>query len=290
MKLHIISGLSGAGKSIALQALEDADFYCVDNLPLVLLPAFACQMLTDRRRGLEGEVAVGVDARNMAEDLDHFQEALKQLQDLGVGYEILYLEASEEVLLKRFNETRRKHPLTDQHTPLVDAIRQERRLLEGISAAADLRIDTSRCNVHELRSLIRRRVVRKDMAQMSILFMSFGYKHGVPVDVDFLFDVRCLPNPHWDARLRALDGRHPEVEAFLEEHEDVQLMFEDIKAFLQRWVGRFAAEHRSYLTIGIGCTGGQHRSVYLVERLAAYFRDSGEHIQIRHRDVTRDLG
>lgn len=285
MKLQIISGLSGAGKSIALQALEDLDYYCVDNLPLALLPAFVQQMLSGGGPRPEA-IAVGVDARNLSEELDHFEDALAALRKLGVDYEIIYLEASEEVLLQRFSETRRKHPLTDSHTPLIDAIRQERRLLEGVSAAADVRIDTSHSTVHQLRDLIGRRVAHKESPQMSIMFLSFGYKHGVPVDVDYLFDVRCLPNPHWDPRLRLHDGRHPAVVAFLEEQGDVARMYEDIKSFLERWLPRFAAERRSYLTIGIGCTGGQHRSVYLVERLAAHFRLSKENIQVRHRDVT----
>ncbi|MFQ5488078.1 MAG: RNase adapter RapZ [Gammaproteobacteria bacterium] len=286
MKLHIISGLSGAGKSIALQALEDLDYYCVDNLPLGLLPAFAQQMIGAAAKHPAEAVAVGIDARNLSEDLINFEDTLAALRRLGVDYEIVFLAAAEEVLLKRFSETRRKHPLTDSHTPLIDAIRQERRLLESVSAAADVHIDTSRSNIHQLRDQIRQRVARKELSQMSILFLSFGYKHGVPVDVDYLFDVRCLPNPHWDPRLRLHDGRHPAVVAFLEEQEDVERMFEDIKSFLQHWLPRFAAESRSYLTIGIGCTGGQHRSVYLVERLAACFRACQENIQVRHRDVT----
>ncbi len=284
MKLHIISGLSGAGKSIALQALEDLDYYCVDNLPLALLPEFARQMLAGSGPRPEA-IAVGIDARTLSDDLDHFEDALSALRGLGVTYEIVYLEAGEEVLLQRFSETRRKHPLTDSHTPLIDAIRQERRLLEAVSAVADLRLDTSHSTVHQLRDLIDRRVARKESSQMSIMFLSFGYKYGVPVDVDYLFDVRCLPNPHWDPRLRLHDGRHPAVIAFLEQQEDVGRMYEDIKSFLQHWLPRFAAERRSYLTIGVGCTGGQHRSVYLVERLAAHFRQCGEHIQLRHRDA-----
>ncbi len=283
MKLHIVSGLSGAGKSIALQALEDVDYYCVDNLPLGLLPAFARQMIGGRA---SEAVAVGIDARNLSEELVNFEETLATLRELGVEYEIVFLEAAEEVLLKRFSETRRKHPLTDSHTPLGDAIRQERRLLEGVSAAADVHIDTSRSTIHQLRDLIRQRVARKESSQMSILFLSFGYKHGVPVDVDYLFDVRCLPNPHWDPRLRLHDGRHPEVIAFLEAQEEVEHMYNDIRGFLRRWLPCFAAESRSYLTIGIGCTGGQHRSVYMVERLAACFRACQDTVQVRHRDVT----
>ncbi len=261
MKLFIVSGLSGAGKSIALQALEDLDYYCVDNLPLGLLPAFARRMLAAERSRQSPATAVGIDARTLSADLEEFDQALAGLRQLGVDYEIVFLEASEEVLLQRFSETRRKHPLTDEHTPLCDAIRQERRLLEQVHAAADLRIDTSRSNVHQLRDLIRSRVAHKESARMSILFLSFGYKNGVPVDTDYVFDVRCLPNPHWDPRLRLHDGRHPAVVAFLEEQEEVEGMFRGIREFLQQWLPAFAAGNRSYLTVAIGCTGGQHRSV-----------------------------
>ncbi|HFD92474.1 MAG TPA: RNase adapter RapZ [Gammaproteobacteria bacterium] len=286
MKLFIISGLSGAGKSIALQALEDLDYYCVDNLPLALLPAFARQMLDVAAEHPSQATAVGIDARNLSTDLKSFDQVLEDLRALGMEYEIVFLEASDEVLLQRFSETRRKHPLTDEHTPLREAIRRERALLENVYAVADLRIDTTRSTVHQLRDQVRRRVARKKSSQMSILFLSFGYKNGVPVDADYLFDVRCLPNPHWDPRLRLHDGRHPAVAAFLDEQEEVESMFKDICGFLQRWLPRFAAENRSYLTVAIGCTGGQHRSVYMVERLAAHFRDACESIQIRHRDVT----
>ena len=284
MKLLIISGLSGAGKSIALQALEDLDYYCVDNLPLALLPAFARQMFS--RRKAKQDVAVGVDARNDADELQAFHSSLEQLQGLGVNYEIIFLEAADKSLLQRFSETRRKHPLTDASTSLPDAIMLERKLMEKIATAAALHIDTSATNVHQLRALIRGRVAHRPAAQMSMMFVSFGYKNGIPGDVDYVFDVRCLPNPHWDPRLRTQEGRDPAVIEFLEQQPEVLKMLADIENFLQSWVPAFAAENRSYLTIAIGCTGGQHRSVYLTERLAAAFRKVCENVQIRHRDVT----
>jgi len=284
MKLLIISGLSGAGKSIALQALEDLDYYCVDNLPLALLPAFARQMLASGQAAQD--VAVGVDARNDAEELQAFQYSLDQLQSLGVSYEIIFLEAADNTLLQRFSETRRKHPLTDAGTPLTDAIMRERKLMEKIDAAAALHIDTSGTNVHQLRALIRGRVAHRPAAQLSMMFVSFGYKNGIPADVDYVFDVRCLPNPHWDPRLRPRDGRDAAVIDFLEQQPEVMKMLADIENFLQTWLPAFAVENRSYMTIAIGCTGGQHRSVYLAERLAAVFRQDCENVQIRHRDVT----
>lgn len=286
MKLLIISGLSGAGKSIALQALEDLEYYCVDNLPLGLLPTFIHQMVGSSAQWPGQDIAVGIDARNIITDLLHFEETLNTLREEGVDFEVVFLEADDETLLQRFSETRRRHPLTDDVTSLSDAVRKERDLLQAVSTNADLHLDTSHHNVHELRALIRERVAHKSSSQLSIQFLSFGYKNGIPVDADYVFDVRCLPNPYWQPELRKLCGQDGQVREYLEQEPDVLRMYEDIRGFLERWMDKFMADNRSYLSVAIGCTGGQHRSVYLAEKLAAHFRQNHEHVQVRHRDVS----
>jgi RNase adapter protein RapZ len=284
MKLVIVSGLSGSGKSVALHTLEDLGFYCIDNLPLGLLQAFALEM-AGTRRDIYQKAAVGIDARNRPEDLEEFPRMRSELAEAGVTSEIIFLQADDHTLLKRFSETRRKHPLTRRDVPLAEAIRVERRLLESISAHADMHIDTTSINAHQLRELLRERV-QKSARSLSLLFQSFGYKHGIPSDADFVFDVRCLPNPHWHPELQPLTGRDERVIAFLEREPHVQQMLAELKCFLETWIPHFEAENRSYMTIAIGCTGGQHRSVYLAEMLAAYFRASRENILTRHRELS----
>lgn len=285
MKLIIVSGLSGSGKSSALHTLEDLGFYCIDNLPLTLLYQFARQM-TRRREAVYQNLAVGIDARNLEEDLQRFPKILKRLRASGFDCELFFFGADDAVLLKRFSETRRKHPLTRSGVSLAEAVRLERQLLEPISMRADMHFDTSRTNIHQLRDLIRERVVGRREGKMSLLFESFGYKHGVPSDADFVFDVRCLPNPHWEPHLRSLTGRDESVQEFLRGQPAVTQMQEDLKAFLSRWIPRFEADNRSYLTVAVGCTGGQHRSVYMVEQLAAHFRYRQEYVLTRHRDLS----
>jgi len=284
MRLFIVSGTSGAGKSIALHALEDAGFYCIDNLPLGLLPAFSQEMLEAPGHAYEN-AAVGIDARNLANDLDQFGATLERLLATDLECKVLFLDADDATLFKRFSETRRRHPLTRNDTPLAEAIRRERALLEPIASRADLRIDTSHTTVHQLRDLIHARLGRPGTRTMSVLFESFGYKHGIPVDADFVFDIRCLPNPHWEPRLRALTGRDAEVVEFLEAQPEVERMFDSISGFLTTWLPRFEAENRSYMTVAIGCTGGQHRSVYFVERLAAHFGCGRTTTLTRHREL-----
>lgn len=285
MKLLIVSGLSGSGKTIALQALEDLGYYCVDNLPVALLPAFAAQVGGTKTQRIYENAAVGIDARNISDDLRRFPAILTDIRELGLKVEILFLEADEKTLLMRFSETRRKHPLSSRKVPLVDAMQQERILLQPISAAADLHIDTSHTNVHELRDMIRERVVRESQSPLSLSFLSFGYKHGIPADADFVFDMRCLPNPHWVPRLRALTGTDTDVKTFLDEQTMAGAMFDQIREFLDHWLPAFAAENRSYLTVAVGCTGGHHRSVYMVERLAEYFRQQYDNVLVRHREL-----
>ena len=284
MKLVIVSGLSGSGKSIVLHSLEDLGFYCIDNLPLSLLPSFANQISSSPRRNYE-HAAVGIDARNLTEDFESFPDVLAEIRNLGLGCEILFLQADDATLIKRFSETRRKHPLTRSGTSLAEAIGRERELLSSLAVNADWCIDTSRTNVHQLRDLVRERML-KEARSLTLTFMSFGFKHGIPVDADFVFDVRCLPNPHWVPQLRAQTGLDQDVREFLEQQSLVDEMFEDLKSFIERWMPRFQADNRSYMTVAIGCTGGQHRSVYLSHRLAEYFVTTDLEVLQRHRELS----
>lgn len=284
MKLIIITGLSGSGKSTALQALEDLGYYCIDNLPVGLLPAFAEQIINMPTRSYKN-AAVSIDVRNLSTDLEQFPEVLDELKGTGLACEIFFLDADEKILLKRFSETRRKHPLTNQGLPLAEALVRERTLLEPMLAHADLHIDTSELHLHQLREIVRERVEAQTSSHMSLLFESFGYKRGIPADADFVFDVRCLPNPHWESQLRPLTGLDPEVARFLEGQPAVLQMFEHIRDFLEAWIPRFEADNRSYMTVALGCTGGQHRSVYLVQLLAGHFRTVRENVIVRHREL-----
>lgn len=282
MKLVIVSGLSGSGKSIALQVLEDLEYYCIDNLPVNMLEALTKEIIAAKHE----YVAVGIDARNIATELETFPQQIKQLQKNNIDCEIFFLEASNAALIKRFSETRRKHPLSNQETPLNEAIIQERYLLEPISSKADLRVDTSSTNVHQLRDLIKARVKTADNQSISIMFESFGFKHGVPINSDFVFDIRCLPNPHWVPELRALTGFDEQVIQYLDEFDEVKEMFTDIMDFMDKWIPRFEADNRSYISIAIGCTGGQHRSVYLVNKLAKMAKNKHNTVLSRHREIS----
>ncbi|HEB97382.1 MAG TPA: RNase adapter RapZ [Sedimenticola thiotaurini] len=284
MKLVIVTGLSGSGKTTALNTLEDLGHYCIDNLPLLLLEPFGRILLDSGDQRFE-QAAIGIDARNHGTELEGLKSVLDTLRQRGVDVEILYLEAADETLIKRYSETRRRHPLSDDRHPLIEAIQLERAILGPFLNAADLRIDTTRMNVHQLRDLIRRRVGERPEGELSLLFESFGFKHGVPNDSDFVYDVRCLPNPYWRPDLRPLTGRDPAVAGFLENDPDVHRMHESISGFLEHWIPSFEADGRAYLTVSIGCTGGQHRSVYLVERLSRHFRERGHQVLVRHREL-----
>lgn len=285
MKLIIVSGLSGSGKSIALNTLEDLDYYCIDNLPVGMLRAFADQMTGDWGRNRR-DYAVGIDARNSSQDLDHFPKLLAELRSMDIECTVFFLQSETSILLKRFSETRRKHPLTGKNTALADAIKLERTLLEPVAGNADLFIDTSSTTIHQLRDLIRDRVALDEPNAMSLLFQSFGYKHGIPSDADFVFDVRCLPNPHWEAELRPFTGRDQSVVDYLEKQSAVASMLAQLATLLDEWVPCFEAENRSYMTVAIGCTGGQHRSVYMAERLAEHFRSKRANVMVRHRELS----
>jgi UPF0042 nucleotide-binding protein len=282
MRLVVISGRSGSGKSTALHVLEDEGFYCIDNLPAGLLGPLVEQMQQEGYPTLKG-IAVSIDARNTGRDLALFPAMLAKAREL-MDCEIIYLDARRSTLIKRFSETRRKHPLSNNDTDLTQAIDAEKDLLAPIADLASLTIDTSNLNLYQLRDLVLGRVARQANAEVSLLFMSFGYKHGIPVDADLVFDVRCLPNPYWKQELRAWTGRDQPVIEFLDAEPEVQAMLEDIRNFLQKWLPSFK-QNRRYLTVAIGCTGGQHRSVYLCEKLQQQFLQQYEYTQVRHREL-----
>ncbi len=284
MKLIVISGLSGAGKSIALNVLEDLGYYCVDNLPLGLLEAFAAELAA--AQPTPDRVAAVIDARNLSVAFDRFPDIMSAIRNQGVDCEVVFLEADDNAITKRFSETRRKHPLTATNVVLLEAIERERTLLEPVRDLAGSCIDTSHTQYHELRELIRQHVDRQPLESMSLQFLSFGYKHGIPLDADFVFDVRSLPNPYWETGLRQLNGRDDKVVAFLDSQPAVSEMLESLSDFLDRWVPAFESDNRAYLTVAIGCTGGNHRSVYIVERLATQFRDGRSGVLVRHRDIS----
>ncbi|AGS39148.1 MAG: UPF0042 nucleotide-binding protein [Cycloclasticus pugetii] len=285
MKFIIVSGLSGSGKSVTLDTLEDAGFYCTDNLPVALLSDFAT-LLTDSKKPLFSKAAVGIDARNDPSSLEQFSGFIEQLKSNNIDYDIIFLRASKGSLIKRFSETRRKHPLSDSNTSLDEALDLELNRLSLISSHASIQIDTTHSNVHELRGIIRERVSFDNSTGLSLQVMSFGYKHGAPNDVDFVFDARCLPNPYWEPSLREFTGLDKPVIEFLDDKQLVQDFLQDTAKFLTRWVPEFINTNRNYLSIAVGCTGGQHRSVYLTEKLAKYLTSQALNVITRHRELT----
>lgn len=284
MKLIIVSGLSGSGKTVALRTLEDEDYYCVDNLPIGLLPNFVSE-ISDRNLQPYENIAVGIDARSEPSDLRRFKDIIDQIREQGVNLEVIYLQADLTTLIKRFSDTRRKHPLTKKGMPLAEAIEVERNLLSDITSEADLFVDTTYTNVHQLRDKIQEQVIKRSKGGLSILFQSFGFKHGTPTDSDFVFDVRCLPNPYWEPKLQPLTGLDKDVIEFLSVQDEVKDMLKQITDFLQAWIPKFEQQNRYYLTISIGCTGGQHRSVFIAQQLCNNFNDRTANITIRHREL-----
>ena len=285
MRLIIVSGRSGSGKSTALDVLEDNGFYCIDNLPAGLLPELAERALL-HTEVLQPQVAVSIDARNLPTHLQRFPELLDEVRARHILCDVLYLDADDETLLKRFSETRRRHPLTDENRSLAEAIRDETLLLEPSSDLADLKIDTTNLNLYQLRDSLKLRLLNKPEPGTAFLIESFGFKRGMPVDADLVFDVRCLPKPYWKPDLRANSGLDQPVIAYLSAQPDVNEMYTDIHAYLHKWLPRFAASNRAYVTIAIGCTGGHHRSVYLAERLGQTLKPQLKNLQVRHRDLT----
>ncbi|RVU30676.1 MULTISPECIES: RNase adapter RapZ [Neptunomonas] len=284
MKLVIISGRSGSGKSTALQALEDVGFYCIDNLPAKLLPELISH-ITDDDAQLK-RVAVCIDARNLSSNLEKLPDIWHQVKrNNEISVEMVYLDASHETLLRRYSSTRRRHPLADRVDNLSDAINFEHNLLSPIADLADIRVDTTRLSLYELRDTVKLRVAQRKDQALSLQFESFGFKHGVPMDVDVVYDMRILPNPYWVPELRQHTGRDKPVQLFLQDSDDVNAMIDDIKAYLEKWLPSFTQNNRSYVTIGIGCTGGQHRSVYVAEQLYSHFSGIMDNVSIRHREL-----
>lgn len=277
-QLIIVTGLSGSGKSIALRALEDSGYYCIDNLPATMLATIADHLDADHKR-----IAISIDSRSIA--IETLPVHIDQLKSKNIDVQVLFLESNVETLVKRFSETRRKHPLSKDAITLAESIALERDLLGGLGSLGHV-IDTSYLSANTLRGWVKE-VVSIEHAGLTLLFTSFGFKHGIPLDADFVFDVRCLPNPHYDPALRDLTGRDGKVQDFLKDHATVTDMMHDIRNYVEKWLPCFVLDNRSYLTVAIGCTGGQHRSVFLVEQLSQYFKDK-QKVLTRHRELKLD--
>jgi UPF0042 nucleotide-binding protein len=280
MQLIIVTGLSGSGKSVVLKALEDTGYYCVDNLPATLLP-----QIVENLKGIQKLVAISTDTRSAA--LEALPENIQKLKAQGISVQVLFLESTTESLVKRFSETRRRHPLSSGVMTLAESIKQERSLLAPLAELGH-HIDTSDLSANTLRGWVKDFVAHEN-SSITLLFTSFGFKHGIPLDADFVFDVRCLPNPHYDPILRPMTGRDAPVKAFLDKEPLVHDMYQDIQNFVTRWLPNFILESRSYLTIAVGCTGGQHRSVHLVEELGHHFSKQNQQVLIRHRELELSL-
>ncbi len=283
-RLIIVSGLSGSGKSVALHVLEDLGYYCIDNLPAALLQS-AVDEVSSNGEQQAALLAVGIDARNRSQDLRALPSLINKFRQRDIATDVLFLQADDEVLLKRYSESRRRHPLAEHGSALLAAIEVEREVLAEVINSADLIIDTSRTSTYELADTIRKRVDRRGTDSMSVLIESFGFKNGIPADADFVFDMRCLPNPYWTVELRGLTGLDSEVREFLNAEERFVAMHDDILDFLGRWIPEYRQAHRGYLTVAIGCTGGQHRSVYMVEKLAASLAERDEAVTTRHNEI-----
>jgi RNase adapter protein RapZ len=283
IQLIVLTGMSGGGKTVALRALEDLEFYCVDNLPSALLPQLVNAVINERR-GKRRRIAVGVDVRNRGTDFAHMPAVLSELAAAGVQVHLIFLDCRDEVLIKRYSETRRRHPLATRGLSLADAIAEERRLLRPLMAIAEKVIDSSELNVHQLRRLVATGYAQATEG-LTLMFQSFAFRRGLPLDADFVFDARCLPNPHWHPHLRPLSGKDAPVREFLDKESLVGEYYADTVRWLDTWLPRFEQDDRSYMTISIGCTGGRHRSVYLVEKLAAYYRDRREGVLTFHREL-----
>ncbi len=284
MRIIIISGQSGAGKSVALRVLEDLGYYCVDNLPVNLLDEFVASVRSSKQN-----VAVSIDIRNLPQDPTEVSSTiqnLKQHHDVNV----MFLDADEATLLKRYSETRRLHPLsmTEKKLSLEQAIGLEKNLLLNLKEEADLILDSSNKSLHELSETVRIRVQGRESKDLVMVFESFGFKFGLPNDADYVFDVRFLPNPHWIPELRPLTGLDQPIQDFLSQQKEVIELQQDIEGFIQRWLPLLEKNNRSYVTVAIGCTGGKHRSVYLAQKLAEHFNAQGQQVQIRHTTLEKN--
>lgn len=284
MQIIFLSGLSGSGKTVALHMLEDLGYTSLDNFPIRLLRNYVAQEIHRDPMNLR-RIAIGIDARAGEADLETLPLIVRELRSAGVKCQVIFLTSDDDTLIRRYSETRRRHPLAQAEGSLAEAIRDERRVLSTIAEHADLQIDTTHLNVHDLREIIRQRLKLDGDGELSLLFMSFGYKNGVPRDADFVFDLRCLPNPHWENALRPLTGRDLAVVEYLHKRDSVTAMRNDLVAFLERWIPCFKGADRSYLTIALGCTGGRHRSVYMAEQLAAHFSRQHPKVLVRHSSL-----
>lgn len=286
-QLIIVTGLSGSGKSIALRALEDSGYYCIDNLPATMLPHIAehLQSATGPEDNLisanHDRVAISIDSRSAA--IETLPLHIAQLKASNISTQVLFLESNAETLVKRFSETRRRHPLSKDTTTLAESIAVERELLANLGSLGHV-IDTSHLSANKLKGWVKD-IVAGESTGLTLLFTSFGFKHGIPLDADFVFDVRCLPNPHYDPELRPLTGHDTKVQEFLNNQASVHEMLADIRHYIEKWLPCFITDNRSYLTVAIGCTGGQHRSVYFVEQLSQYFMQQ-QKVLTRHRELT----
>lgn len=278
MELLIVSGRSGSGKSIALNALEDLGYNCTDNLPISLLEEFINLFKNQEL------IAVGIDARNLPSKLLAFNEYIIKSKKADNKITIIYLDAADITLIKRFSETRRRHPLTNKNTTLQEAISLETKLLKPIANIADITIQTTEMTSHQLKSTIIDRIGENKNEKLALQFLSFGYKKGIPTDADFVFDIRCLPNPYWDPNLRDYSGKDKVIIDFLNKHNIVQKMFDSIINFTEVWIPYIQSSHRSYLTIAFGCTGGQHRSVFMAEKVFDYYKNVYRSL-VRHREL-----
>ncbi|MEZ9440639.1 RNase adapter RapZ [Vibrio atlanticus] len=285
MRLIVVSGQSGAGKSVALRVLEDLGYYCVDNLPVNLLNDFV-----ESVREINQNVAVSIDIRNLPKEPQLVTETLDQLEAAtDIDLNVLFLDASKQTLLKRYSETRRIHPLSidQEKLSLEQAIDLEKTLLTPLVEQASIVIDSSDCNLYELSEQVRFKVEGKEKQELIIVFQSFGFKFGLPSDADYVFDVRFLPNPHWEPALRPLTGLDAPIHSFLEKHAEVLELKQQIQGFVEQWLPMLEKNNRSYLTVAIGCTGGKHRSVYLTQKIGEYFEQLGHQVQIRHASLEK---
>ncbi|WP_339056536.1 RNase adapter RapZ [Candidatus Regiella endosymbiont of Tuberolachnus salignus] len=281
MVLIIVSGRSGSGKSVALRALEDMGFYCVDNLPIVLLP-----QLVDTLIESNSSAAISIDIRNMPESPETFAQAIEELPE-KFSPKLLFLDADNNTLIRRYSDTRRLHPLSSKDLSLENAIDKENRLLAQLRADAYLIIDTSEVSVHELATKLRTCLLGKCDSKLTLLFESFGFKYGLPINADYVFDVRFLPNPHWDQKLCSMTGLDQPVIDFFEKHIEVREFINETGCYLERWLPMLENSNRHYLTVAVGCTGGQHRSVYVTEKLVKHFRSKGKIVQLHHRALEK---
>ncbi|MEH6443909.1 MAG: RNase adapter RapZ [Oceanospirillaceae bacterium] len=299
MKLIIISGRSGSGKSTAIQVLEDIGFYCIDNLPAALLPETINYLqslqqdnggsLTKENSNIKDKIALCIDARNPVEHLEKLPNIIAKFKDSQKDFEIdfIYLDASDEILIQRYSATRRRHPMANQVQGLKSSIEYEKSVLASISDLASIRIDTTHLSLYELRDVIKYRVAERTEQNLSLQFISFGFKHGVPLDSDMVYDLRILPNPYWVPELRSYNGKQQPVIDFLSQQALVTDMISDIQNYIEKWLPHFKTNNRSYVTVALGCTGGQHRSVYIAEQLTSHFLPLMDNVSVYHREIVQ---